>query len=495
MATYTLSMSNSWCSGTYSVTHSISGRNATISVTLRLWRNDGGNSYNYDASNNFYINISGNIRRFTIQSITGSAVSVSHSATFTTDNSGNLTVSVEVGGSIPGSTFSITGNNRTSYRVTGASPASWTVSYNANGGSGAPSAQSKIYNQTLILSSVEPTRPGYIFMGWGTSSTATVATYQPGDSYTTNAAITLYAVWIVADLINFSFDAVNYTVKSDTYGKVTTSTLDAATIPFDVNSTSDNYNLNFYYKVYDYTRTIVSQVYGPFTAKDIADGGGDSVAFSIPLTTAQILSSLQNYDGTDKTLFYVDVCTGSNSFSEETTSIQTMPLTLVNFAHITYDPSKCAGYRDVDGGTQIDYYISYPPCYEMSKMTIDYSMGPIQIGTSNVSVSNSNSADSNIYVNQNYLPSTASEIVKIVTTDNISTCTLMFRINSVGNEGIEIFKTYSGVNGPCVCTEFIETDGFVGFQKGGRVYAGEFVEQDGVVMIGDTTYFGELIEE
>lgn len=71
----------------------------------------------------------------------------------------------------------------------------YTVSYNANGGSGAPSAQTKTYGVTLTLSSTQPTRTGYTFLGWSTSSTATSATYSAGGSYTANAAATLYAVW------------------------------------------------------------------------------------------------------------------------------------------------------------------------------------------------------------------------------------------------------------------------------------------------------------
>ena len=71
----------------------------------------------------------------------------------------------------------------------------YTVSYNANGGSGAPSAQTKTYNVTLTLSSTVPTRTGYTFLGWSTSSTATSATYSAGGSYTANAAAVLYAVW------------------------------------------------------------------------------------------------------------------------------------------------------------------------------------------------------------------------------------------------------------------------------------------------------------
>ena len=70
----------------------------------------------------------------------------------------------------------------------------YTVSYNANGGSGAPSSQTKTYGVNLTLSSTIPTRAGYAFKGWATSSTGTVA-YQAGGTYSANSAVTLYAVW------------------------------------------------------------------------------------------------------------------------------------------------------------------------------------------------------------------------------------------------------------------------------------------------------------
>lgn len=73
--------------------------------------------------------------------------------------------------------------------------ASYTVSFNANGGSGAPGSQTKYYGKTLTLSSTKPTKSGYTFVGWNTSSTATSATYQPGGSYTANSGATLYAIW------------------------------------------------------------------------------------------------------------------------------------------------------------------------------------------------------------------------------------------------------------------------------------------------------------
>lgn len=71
----------------------------------------------------------------------------------------------------------------------------YAVKYNANGGSGAPSNQTKTYGVTLKLSTVEPTRTNYAFIGWGTSASATAKTYDPGGNYTANAEITLYAIW------------------------------------------------------------------------------------------------------------------------------------------------------------------------------------------------------------------------------------------------------------------------------------------------------------
>ena len=71
----------------------------------------------------------------------------------------------------------------------------YTVSYDANNGTGAPSSQEKIESENLTLSSTTPTRTGYTFLGWGTSSNTTTVSYKPGETYSNDADITLYAVW------------------------------------------------------------------------------------------------------------------------------------------------------------------------------------------------------------------------------------------------------------------------------------------------------------
>lgn len=55
--------------------------------------------------------------------------------------------------------------------------------------------QNKTHGKAEKLSETVPTREGYTFLGWGTTDKATAASYQPGDMYSVDKDITLYAVW------------------------------------------------------------------------------------------------------------------------------------------------------------------------------------------------------------------------------------------------------------------------------------------------------------
>lgn len=55
--------------------------------------------------------------------------------------------------------------------------------------------QNKTHGKAEKLSETVPTREGYTFLGWGTTEKATAASYQPGDMYSVDGDITLYAVW------------------------------------------------------------------------------------------------------------------------------------------------------------------------------------------------------------------------------------------------------------------------------------------------------------
>lgn len=106
----------------------------------------------------------------------------------------------------------------------------YTVSYNANGGSGAPSSQTKTHDIALTLSSTKPTRNGYEFAGWGTSATDTGVKYAAGGQYTGNASITLYAIWTnVAKLtINYNANGGSGAPVSQTHLINTTSKISSA---------------------------------------------------------------------------------------------------------------------------------------------------------------------------------------------------------------------------------------------------------------------------
>lgn len=86
------------------------------------------------------------------------------------------------------------GTKSASGSITVAAKTSYKIGYNANGGSGAPSQQTKWHGTNITLSTTKPTRTGYTFKGWATSASGSVS-YAAGASYTANAAVTLYAVW------------------------------------------------------------------------------------------------------------------------------------------------------------------------------------------------------------------------------------------------------------------------------------------------------------
>ncbi len=72
---------------------------------------------------------------------------------------------------------------------------SFNITYNPNGGKNAPANQTQKYNEAITLSTQEPTRDGYKFLGWSTVDNAINPMLLPGQSYGPNKDITLYAVW------------------------------------------------------------------------------------------------------------------------------------------------------------------------------------------------------------------------------------------------------------------------------------------------------------
>lgn len=106
----------------------------------------------------------------------------------------------------PGDYYTIY-SNTILYAIWGESTQYCTITFNANGGTGAPSNQQKIIGETTYIPYTKPTRSGYTFQGWSTSRYAASADYQPGQAYTPYGNMTFYAVWKQEeDRYTISFD-------------------------------------------------------------------------------------------------------------------------------------------------------------------------------------------------------------------------------------------------------------------------------------------------
>lgn len=77
---------------------------------------------------------------------------------------------------------------------------SYTIAFDANGGSNAPANIQAQYDKTVYIPRFTPSRYGYNFLGWARSKTATRAEYSAGASVSrltasSGGVVTLYAVW------------------------------------------------------------------------------------------------------------------------------------------------------------------------------------------------------------------------------------------------------------------------------------------------------------
>jgi uncharacterized repeat protein (TIGR02543 family) len=90
------------------------------------------------------------------------------------------------------------GTSSSPYVIAGAGTTTYTITYNANGGSGAPANQTATIGASTTISSTIPTRSNYSFVSWNTAANGSGTSYAPGATYTGTSNITLYAQWTTA---------------------------------------------------------------------------------------------------------------------------------------------------------------------------------------------------------------------------------------------------------------------------------------------------------
>ncbi len=156
----------------------------------------------------------------------------------------------------------VNGKNTAYYYFKGAPVLpTFTLNYDANGGTGAPTSQT--YKATsqyemsheFIISSQKPTRENYTFLGWSTNRNATTAEYQPNGKIIVTSTTTLYAVWkedaptkptapdngTVKNLLGNSAVKVHCSTPNSGHTAVTYPLLDGSFTVGDVQGSSGNY--------------------------------------------------------------------------------------------------------------------------------------------------------------------------------------------------------------------------------------------------------------
>ena len=102
----------------------------------------------------------------------------------------------------------------------------YTITYDANGGSGAPASQIKGVNESITLSTTIPTRTYYTFKEWNTKSDGSGKAYKAGATYSTNANLKLYAQWYgISVTLTLDGNGGRYVDKSGNYLSTKTTTV------------------------------------------------------------------------------------------------------------------------------------------------------------------------------------------------------------------------------------------------------------------------------
>lgn len=383
----------------------------------------------------------------------------------------------------------------TTFDITVPAWTSYTVKYNANGGTSAPSSQTKWKDQTLKLSTDKPTRTGYIFKGWGTSASDTSVDYAAGANYTANAGITLYAIW----------EAITYTVKYNANGgygapsdqtKTYGATLTLSNVTPSRTSVEDNGTLTEY--TFKGWSTSAS-------SNTVAYKAGSSYTGNAAITLYAVWSR-----SISVSLYDVSYNTNGGSEVIPQIKIKGETLTLRSTIPVKY------GYTFNGWGLSAD---ATTVSYESgSEYTLDEDIVLYAIWTpwSHTVTFNINGGNGDLP--EDFIKTTGVNVIIPESTLTKDNCIFKYWSTNATGSGGHNYYTGDGYDGiqnngtvtlyaiwqekkvtiyyskKCEATAFIENSEMTCFKNNGEVYAMEFIE-DETLNIGDTAFhFAELIE-
>ena len=371
----------------------------------------------------------------------------------------------------------------------------YTIKYNANGGSEAPSSQTKYYGESLTLSNINPIRTGYIFKGWSASSNGNVA-YTSGSTYTDNTSITLYAVWQVNTYtIKYNANGGTGAPSSQTKTHNVKLTL-SSTIPTRTSSNDDGIITTYVFKGWATDSSATTVSYAASATYTVNASVTLYAVWGISTITTEYMVSYntngglavssqvkkQNVDLTLRTTIPTKkgyTFKGWGLSEDATTVSYTAGATYTNNADIVlyaiWTPWTHTVNFDLNGGngtipssfvktTDVDVMISESNISKESCVFKCWSTNP------------SGSKATNYYVGDAYTDTKDGETVTLY---------------AIWKERKILIYQHENA---CGAVEFVETDNTIGFDNIGTVYASEFIEDDNLILGKTSFHFNEIIE-
>ena len=243
----------------------------------------------------------------------------------------------------------------------------FTVSYDANGGYGAPAPQKKEFGKPLILSNTVPkTYNGNgVFLGWATSETGDPV-YASGSQYEENEDIKLYAVWLCSTNHTYGPYAYSYLISEGEkghYQECTICGIRTRITPhiFSMSSNGasghsarcnlcgfrDNRAARHNYGPYDYTGTSAGHYQYCLDCGHRGDTVPHSLAYKITASTHTSECSECGYSSTPASHILTIVSNGSSGHHAKcnTCGFEDNRIGNHNYSPYTYEGSSAGHYR------------------------------------------------------------------------------------------------------------------------------------------------------
>ena len=222
--------------------------------------------------------------------------SVYSGSTYASVNSSGLVTGLAAGTAVIRATANDGGGAYAACTVTVTSgDTGYTVSFNANGGSGSMSSVSNVSGSYTLPSNGFTAPTGKSFAGWSVGSNTSTTVYAAGASITVSANTTLYARWTTTSTYTFTTKAWGDSTNSWTSGKDGNQLTSGRGIQVTTGASGANATTKSSF-------SLVSQIVVTYSTN--ASNGSGTIAFQVGSNTASSQSVTTSGGTSDRTLTY-----------------------------------------------------------------------------------------------------------------------------------------------------------------------------------------------